>query len=434
MGNYSIVRLRSVGSDHVISKMYSTNFELEAQSYQIQHDAFTREHISYPTSFSASMNKLGNQSHEIFYDCEIMQKKWSEENGSHYNNTSWQTDIILAQLKPLKPDVLYFQDIFSMPPEMRVEIKDLVPSIKLKIIHKGFPGETRDLSDADLLTVSSPILLERYKNLKPHLVYHSFDDSVLAVMSNLEGEHGTKRNDVSFIGSFHRPERRYWMLIELLKKTDIQVWGFESAIQTNYKKSGKEALKNLLRPLAKKIVESFCVLGIPASKYVRYLPKYIENYINKVNEGLKKQNKIINYGIKEGGTIDKTIKEMYPERCHDSVYGIEYYQLIHNSNIVFNMHHPTAANTVDNMKMFEVTGSGSCLLTDTGVNMKDIFEEDKEIVTYKSIDEAIEKITYLLNHPSEMEQIAKAGQARTLRDHTIMNRCQQIDKLIKNKL
>ena len=66
--------------------------------------------------------------------------------------------------------------------------------------------------------------------------------------------------------------------------------------------------------------------------------------------------------------------------------------------------------------------------------MKDLFEEDKEVVTYSSIDEAVEKVTYLLNHPDEAEQIAKAGQARTLKDHTIMDRCKQIDEVIKKLL
>jgi len=40
----------------------------------------------------------------------------------------------------------------------------------------------------------------------------------------------------------------------------------------------------------------------------------------------------------------------------------------------------------------------------------------------------------LMNHPDEAEQIAKAGQARTLKDHTIMDRCNQIDEVIQKLL
>ena len=49
-------------------------------------------------------------------------------------------------------------------------------------------------------------------------------------------------------------------------------------------------------------------------------------------------------------------------------------------------------------------------------------------------DEAVEKVTYLLDHEDEREEIARAGQKRTLKDHTIFNRCQLIDNVIQSKL
>ena len=125
------------------------------------------------------------------------------------------------------------------------------------------------------------------------------------------------------------------------------------------------------------------------------------------------------------------LSELYPDRCLAPVAGIEMYTLLHQSKIIFNKHADLANGCVGNMRMFEATGTGTCLLTDTGQNMSDLFEPDKEVVTYSSIDEAVEKANYLLDHPDKAEQIAKAGQARTLRDHTIMNRIQQIDEVIQ---
>ena len=86
------------------------------------------------------------------------------------------------------------------------------------------------------------------------------------------------------------------------------------------------------------------------------------------------------------------------------------------------------------MRMFQATGVGTCLLTDTGRNMADLFEEDHEVVTYSSIEECIEKVNYLLEHDDVRRQIATAGQKRTLRDHTVMNRCQQIDEILQKML
>ena len=63
-----------------------------------------------------------------------------------------------------------------------------------------------------------------------------------------------------------------------------------------------------------------------------------------------------------------------------------------------------------------------------------MFEEDHELITYASMDECVEKVSYLLANDDARRQIAAAGQARTLKDHTVVNRCQQIDDLIKARL
>ena len=73
-------------------------------------------------------------------------------------------------------------------------------------------------------------------------------------------------------------------------------------------------------------------------------------------------------------------------------------------------------------------------LTDSGTNMSDLFEEEKEVVTYSSIDECIEKVNYLLEHEDVRRQIAAAGQRRTLKDHTTLNRCQQVDEILQKML
>ena len=86
------------------------------------------------------------------------------------------------------------------------------------------------------------------------------------------------------------------------------------------------------------------------------------------------------------------------------------------------------------MRLFEATGVGTCLLTDWKENLSELFEIDREIVTYKSVDECIEKAKWLLEHPQERELIAKAGQARTLKDHTFAQRAVQLDKIIREAL
>ena len=49
-------------------------------------------------------------------------------------------------------------------------------------------------------------------------------------------------------------------------------------------------------------------------------------------------------------------------------------------------------------------------------------------------DECIEKIKWLLDHPKEREEIAKAGQKRVLKDHTFKIRANQLNEIILKEL
>jgi len=130
----------------------------------------------------------------------------------------------------------------------------------------------------------------------------------------------------------------------------------------------------------------------------------------------------------------KPLQTLFPNQCKQPIYGLEMYSVLKKSKIVFNMHTDLAYGNVANMRMFEATGVGSCLLTDNGNNLSDLFEEDQEIVTYSSFDECVEKVQYLLEHEKEREAIAMKGQKRTLKDHTTQNRCEQINEVFQSML
>ena len=55
-----------------------------------------------------------------------------------------------------------------------------------------------------------------------------------------------------------------------------------------------------------------------------------------------------------------------------------------------------------------------------------MFVIDYEIVSYRNVADAVEKIGFLLQNPKEALQIAQAGQKRVLRDHNHQNRASQI--------
>lgn len=76
-----------------------------------------------------------------------------------------------------------------------------------------------------------------------------------------------------------------------------------------------------------------------------------------------------------------------------------------------------------NCRVFEVTALGRLLVTNYGAEVADeLFQDGKEVVCYRSPEELRGKVAYYLDHPDEREQIARAGQERTLREHTLEQR------------
>ena len=79
---------------------------------------------------------------------------------------------------------------------------------------------------------------------------------------------------------------------------------------------------------------------------------------------------------------------------------------------------------------FEIPGSGGFLLTSNADNLTDYYEDGKEIIIYKNINDMIDKIKYYLEHDEERESIAQAGHERTIREHTYEKRFNNIFKRI----
>lgn len=82
------------------------------------------------------------------------------------------------------------------------------------------------------------------------------------------------------------------------------------------------------------------------------------------------------------------------------------------------------------LRDFDATLSGSMYLTHANPDLSLLFEVGKEIATYRTPDECAEKCEYYLRHDRERESIARAGLARSLRDHTWEARFQQLFEVI----
>lgn len=83
------------------------------------------------------------------------------------------------------------------------------------------------------------------------------------------------------------------------------------------------------------------------------------------------------------------------------------------------------------MRMFEATGMGTCLLTDSKDENAELFDISKEIVVYESYDDMVQKAKWLLENPKETKEIALAGQRRTLKEYTYRNKAEQLNEYLQ---
>ena len=115
-------------------------------------------------------------------------------------------------------------------------------------------------------------------------------------------------------------------------------------------------------------------------------------------------------------------------------WGLDMYRVLSRSAVALNRHVDAAEGFANNMRLYEATGVGALLLTDAGRNLSDLFEPGREIETYASETELVEKLGHYLHAEPEREAIAAAGRARTLNDHTYAVRMRELAALLAARL
>lgn len=115
----------------------------------------------------------------------------------------------------------------------------------------------------------------------------------------------------------------------------------------------------------------------------------------------------------------------------EPVWGLPMFKIYQRAKIAVNRHIDAAENFANNMRLFEVTGVGTMLITDFKENLGELFEIGKEIETYKTKEELVDKIKYYLENESAREKIAHGGQKRTLKNHTYRRRIKDLVKILQ---
>ena len=106
------------------------------------------------------------------------------------------------------------------------------------------------------------------------------------------------------------------------------------------------------------------------------------------------------------------------------------YQVLRRSRITLNSHIDLAGREAGNMRLFEATGVGAFLLTDFKDNLDTLFAPEGEVAVWRSIDDCLDVIGRMIGNDDGRSAIARAGQARTLAQHTYRHRTAEILKFV----
>lgn len=400
--SYRFIRITN-NYPQYIKSFYDKHPTASSLPYNEQHQLLTEDSIETASAYVKNLKKIGIEAIEIISNATLLQNTWRKENNISPNISN--NILIIKQIKQFKPQVVWIDDFSLVDLEWKTKLLKEVPSIQLFVGHHCAPFNEKlieKLKLFDIMFTCIPCLKKEFDDLgiKTHLMYHGFEASIL---DNINDNNLFPETDFLFSGSlysgagFHKSRIEY---IESMLKSGIKI-----DLYCNL-----EAFKKLF------IKKTFYHL----IKTLNYLK--LSNLIELIP--LLKKNKSfgdvpINFYSK------KLLNSSKP-----AVFGKEMYQLLAKSKICFNIHGEIADKCAGNIRLFEATGVGSCLVTDWKENITDLFEPGKEIITYKTVEECIEKVNWLINNPAEREKIAKAGQQRTIKDHTFKERAKTLHEII----
>jgi hypothetical protein len=359
-----------------LNSFYEKNQSLKHASFDDQRKALIYDSFPWIFTWSAFNNERDIDIFETVHNCEWLQKSW-DTSGKAYEN--WQIEIVIEQIKSFQPNicVLYPPELFTQ--EIIEQIKSAVKHEMLIVGYDGMNRMNIELYKGyDLVITCSEYICDFYrnKNQPTYALNFCFDESVL----NRISLKNTASYKLGFSGSIYSDvhDYRYELLKYLTQRIDVEVRS-EFGSEGDYSLTSKGQLKRLIKR------------------------KDLANYL-----GLWR--------------ISKTNK--------GPVFGLEMYQFLRDSKISINMH-GDHINFAANVRLYEITGTGSCMLTDWKSNIAEIFTPDKEIVTYKSQEEACDKAKFLLKNERTRERIARAGQQRTLENYTYEKRMPHLFSFLK---
>lgn len=360
-----------------LARFYAQQDGLAKADYQTQLHALLNACFGTSDFYSRHLNKLGCEAQDLVVNCIPLQQRWAQDN-----------NVPLSQLALKVPHRLFRVPVIG---KMLADLPGLM-----------------DVAVAQIKAAKPDVLYCQDLSFFPVDVLHELKQHVRLVVGQiacpLPPESFLKGYDLILTSFPHFVDR----LRALGIKSDYFRIGFD------------ERVLSLLGKVNKDIDFSF--VGGMSRHHGGAIPllEYLTEHTDM---------RVFGYGV-DSLSISSPIRK----RHGGEVWGMDMYHVLARSRMTLNRHINVAENNANNMRLYEATGVGAMLLTDRKDNLQSLFNVGTEVITYSSKEEAAELVRHYLNHPTEAERIAKAGQARTLREHTYAFRMQELVPILKRNL
>ena len=376
----------------------------EGLSYQELKEILEWDGVFHAGSWSYYLNRLGYEADEIYSTVRPLQMKWADAHSFKCDGRNWKREIAVEQIKAYKPEIVLSSDWdMSLVKAVRSE----VPSVKLVL---GWIGSYIPAFDGwrDCDCILSPA---------PEAVHHLNKNGFRALHLNhgfdvrlLERTKAKAQSfDFTFSGAFLLTPGTHRNRVEIVDGIIRRFRDIRLGIFTDERQS-------------KEHLEKYSGTGMRST-----IKRKIKVYL-----GLTSKEERFGW-TQETGINKAAIRRILAHNLGE-VYGIDMLGVLQQSKIAFNSHANSSPTHASNLRLFEATGSGACVLTDWKDNLNELFEPDSEVATYRSAEEAVNKVGYLMRHENERKTIAEQGQRRTLRDHTLDVRAEELDTIIRKLL
>lgn len=209
-----------------LADFYKRHPQVQELGFERHRSRYLAEGFGTADAMSANLRPLGHQAQEIVVNAVPLQAAWAQEHGIEPEPDAphWQPRILAEQIRTIRPDVLYVQELGPVPDEFWASVKPLV-RLLVGQVACTIP-QHRSFAAYDLVVSSWPPLVQHFQQQgrsAEHLPL-CFDRRVLDRLGDVDPQW-----DVTFVGGLGaiHPERT--RLIErVCSNAGLDVWGYLS--------------------------------------------------------------------------------------------------------------------------------------------------------------------------------------------------------------